>query len=140
MAGRSISSGYDGRQDGIRALELPAIEVFENKYADKDYEVELVLPEFNSVCPLTGLHDFGRVVIRYAPGKWCAEMKSLKLYITAYRTLGIFQEHAANKILEDFVAAVAPRRAALEARFNPRGGIETVVRCAWEPKKRSRGA
>ena len=131
MAGPTISSEYDGRQDHIRGLALPAIEVFENKYPDRDYEVELVLPEFNSICPLTGLPDFGRITIRYAPGKWCAEMKSLKLYITAYRTVGIFQEHAANKILEDFVAAVAPRRAALEARFNPRGGIETVVRCAW---------
>ncbi len=138
MSGPHISSAYDGRQDHIRALALPAIEVFENKYPDKRYEVELDMPEFNSICPLTGLPDFAHIVIRYEPDKWCAEMKSLKLYFTAYRSVGIFQEHAANKILEDFVKAVAPHRAALEARFNSRGGIGTVVRCTWERKKTAR--
>ena len=128
-----ISEEYEGRQEEIRDLKLPPIEVWENKYRDRSYEVELVIPEFNSICPLTGLPDFGTVTIRYEPDRWCAELKSFKLYITAYRNVGIFQEHAANKILEDFVAAVNPRRADLEAVFNVRGGIKTVVRCSWRP-------
>lgn len=125
----AISGDYDGRQEQIRELILPTIEVWQNKYPDKEYEVELVIEEFNSICPLTGLPDFGMITIRYGPEQWCAELKSFKLYITAYRSVGIFQEHAANKILEDFVAAVHPRWAALEATFNVRGGITTVVRC-----------
>jgi 7-cyano-7-deazaguanine reductase len=127
------SPAYDGRQDGIRDLALPPIEVWENKYADRAYEVELVVGEFNSICPLTGLPDFGTVTIRYAPARWCAELKAFKLYVTAYRTVGIFQEHAANRILDDFVEAVRPRWADLEAVFNVRGGIKTVVRCSWRP-------
>ncbi len=126
-----VSPDYNGRQEQIRELVLPAIEVWQNKYPEKEYEVELVVAEFNSICPFTGLPDFGTVTIRYGPGQWCAELKSFKLYVTAYRNLGIFQEHAANKILEDFVAAVKPRWAALEATFNVRGGIGTVVRCAY---------
>lgn len=127
----SLSKDYDGRQDDIRNLSLPAIEVWENKYTDRDYEVTLVMPEFNAICPLTGLPDFGTIEIRYIPGQWCAEMKSLKLYITAYRTVGIFQEHAANKILDDFVAAVRPRKVFLKATFNARGGMGTIVNCEW---------
>lgn len=131
MTEPQVSAAYDGRQDTVRALALGPIEVFENKYADRDYEVELACPEYNAICPLTGLPDFGTITLRYVPDRWCAELKSFKLYLTAYRTVGIFQEHAASKILDDFVAAVKPRRAALEARFRPRGGIETVVRLAW---------
>ena len=131
MGKPTVSDSYEGRQEDIRQLELPPIEVWENKYPDKEYEVELVVGEFNSLCPLTGLPDFGTIVLKYAPATWCAELKSFKLYITAYRTIGIFQEHAANRILEDFVAAVSPRWAEIEARFNVRGGITTVVRCSW---------
>ena len=126
-----LSHDYEGKQESIRDLSLPPIEVWENKYPDKEYEVELVVPEFNSICPFTGLPDFGTITLKYGPGTWCGELKAFKLYITAYRTIGIFQEHAANKILEDFVAAVKPRWAELEATFNARGGITTIVRCAW---------
>ena len=132
----AVSEGYEGRQEEIRNLALPPIEVWQNKYPDADYEVELIVPEFNSICPLTGLPDFGTVTIRYGPDAWCAELKSFKLYITAYRTVGIFQEHAANKILEDFVSAVAPRWVDLEASFNPRGGIKTVVRRSYRRETR----
>ena len=133
MDGPRISAEYDGRQEGIRSLALPPIEVWENKYPENDYEVELSCPEFNAICPLTGLPDFGTIRIVYCPDRWCAELKSFKLYVTAYRTVGIFQEHAANKILEDFVRAVRPRWATLVADFNVRGGIGTVVRCSWRP-------
>lgn len=133
-----ISAEYEGRQDGIRELALPPIEVWENKYAEKRCEVELIATEFNSICPLTGLPDFGTIKISYCPDKWCAELKSFKFYINSYRTLGIFQEHAANKILEDFVAAVRPRWAELEASFNVRGGIKTVVRCSFRTRAGSR--
>jgi len=136
MTEPKIARDYEGRQEGVRQLELPPIEVWENKYADRDYEIELVMPEFNAICPKTGLPDFGTIRLRYCPDRWCAELKSFKLYITAYRNIGIFQEHAANKILEDFVRWVKPRWAELEAVFNVRGGIETRIRCAW-PQERT---
>ena len=131
MTSPNISSDYNGRQEEIRTLTLPPLEVWENKYPEKKYEIELVSSEFNSICPLTGLPDFGTITIVYVPGKWCAELKSFKLYMTAYREIGIFQEHAANRILEDFVAAVMPKRIRLEAAFTARGGITTRVRCSW---------
>ncbi len=130
----AISAAYEGRQETIRELALPPIEVWENKYPDREYVVELIAGEFNSICPLTGLPDFGTVTIRYAPARWCAELKAFKLYLTAYRNVGIFQEHAANRILDDFVGAVAPRWAELVAEFNLRGGIKTIVRCEYRPR------
>ncbi len=127
----NVSSEYSGKQDAIRTLKLPPLEVWENQYQDKRYEIELCSPEFNSICPLTGLPDFGTITITYEPRKWCVELKSFKFYMTAYRTIGIFQEHAANRILSDFVEAVQPAWIRLEAFFTARGGITTKVRCSW---------
>ncbi|MBN1422074.1 MAG: NADPH-dependent 7-cyano-7-deazaguanine reductase QueF [Planctomycetes bacterium] len=132
-AGRSP---YAGLQERVRDIDLPPIETVENKYADRDYTVRLEAPEFNSVCPKTGLPDFATIRIEYVPDRRLAEMKSFKLYITAYRDVGIFQEHAANRILDDFVRAVAPREASLEAFFHPRGGIHTSIRCAYRRRGR----
>jgi 7-cyano-7-deazaguanine reductase len=119
--------GYDDLQGGIRSHKLPEIDTFANIYSDRDYTVELEILEFNSICPKTGLPDFGEIRIEYVPDKLCAETKSLKLYITAFRDLGIFQENAVNRVLDDFVRQVRPRTVTITGDFNPRGGIGTTV-------------
>ncbi len=118
---------YENLQQHIRDLKLPEIETFENLYADRDYHIRLEIEEFNSICPKTGLPDFATILIDYVPGRRCAELKSLKLYITAYRNVGIFQENATNRILDDFVKWVEPRSAVVTGLFNARGGIATRV-------------
>jgi 7-cyano-7-deazaguanine reductase len=100
---------------------LPDIECFENQFPG--YEIRLDFPEFTSVCPRTGLPDFGTIVIRYQPGKWVLETKSLKLYLNAYRNLGIFTENVVNRVLASVVKAAKPRWVVVEGIFDARGGI-----------------
>ena len=109
---------------GIKA-DLPAIETWPNQYPD--YEITVEIPEYNAICPKTGLPDFGHLTIRYVPDKLCLELKSLKLYIVAYRNLGIFYENAVNRILEDCVAASKPKGMVVTGRFSSRGGISSTV-------------
>jgi 7-cyano-7-deazaguanine reductase len=118
---------YEGLQGGIRRLKTPEIEVWENKYPDKEYVVQLEVPEFTCICPKTGLPDFAVLTIEYSPAKYCVELKSFKMYATFFRNIGIFHEHLVNKMLEDFVRAVCPRWARIKGVFNPRGGITTTV-------------
>lgn len=116
--------------------KLPAIETFPNQFPD--YEIRIEVPEFTSVCPKTGLPDFGVLDIRYIPDKLCLELKSLKMYLLGYRNLGIFYENAVNRILEDIVAACRPVQATVIGEFNPRGGIISVVEAHFpRGKKRS---
>ena len=103
------------------------IEVIKNKYSQKDYTVNIEFPEFTCVCPRTGLPDFATIKIEYIPDKLIVELKSLKLYFTAYRNVGTFHESAVNKILDDFVSACEPRSAKVVGEFNVRGGIKTSV-------------
>jgi 7-cyano-7-deazaguanine reductase len=122
---------------GVKA-KLPEIETWPNQYPD--YEIEIVMPEFTSVCPKTGLPDFGRIVLRYVPHQLCLELKSYKMYLLAYRDLGIFQENAVNRVLRDVVKAAKPVRATVVGEFTPRGGLATVVTAAWaRPRRASRG-
>lgn len=113
---------------GLKA-RLPKIAVFPNQFPD--YEITIEIPEFTSVCPLTGLPDFGTITIRYVPRRRCLELKSLKEYVLAYRNLGIFYENAVNRILEDVVRACRPVRASVRGEFNPRGGIKSVVEARY---------
>ena len=106
-------------------VELPKIETFSNQFPD--YEIKIDIPEFTSVCPITGLPDFGTIVIRYVPKEHCLELKSLKMYVLAYRNLGIFYENAVNRILDDVVKACKPVKASVVGEFNPRGGIKSVI-------------
>jgi 7-cyano-7-deazaguanine reductase len=115
---------------------LPAIEIFANQFPD--YEIIIEIPEFTSVCPMTGLPDFGTITIRYTPAAKVLELKSLKEYILAYRNLGIFYENAVNRILEDVVKACRPVRAVVTGDFNPRGGIRSIVEARW-PRRRGKG-
>lgn len=105
--------------------KLPEIGTFPNQY--KKYEVMIEIPEFTSVCPKTGLPDFGKITIKYLPKKKCLELKSLKMYILAYRNLGIFSENVVNRMLEDIVKACQPEKAEVSGIFNPRGGIDITV-------------
>jgi 7-cyano-7-deazaguanine reductase len=104
---------------------LPRIETFPNQFPD--YEIKIEIPEFTSVCPKTGLPDFGIITLSYIPRKHCLELKSIKNYILAYRNLGIFYENAVNRILEDIVKACKPVAATVRGEFNPRGGMKSMV-------------
>jgi 7-cyano-7-deazaguanine reductase len=105
--------------------ELPAIETWPSSYAD--YEIAVEIPEYNAICPKTGLPDFGHLTLRYTPDRLCLELKSLKLYIVAYRNVGIFYENAVNRILRDCVAAAKPKSMTLTGVFSSRGGISSRV-------------
>jgi 7-cyano-7-deazaguanine reductase len=107
------------------------LETFPNQHPGRDYVIEIVCPEFTSMCPKTGQPDFGTITYRYIPEATCVELKSLKLYLQRYRNQGIFYENVTNRLLDDFVAACQPRRATVVACFTPRGGISTTVTCEY---------
>ena len=107
------------------------LEVFDNQYPNRDYQIEIVCPEFTSVCPKTGQPDFGTLIFTYSPDRQCIELKSLKLYLQKFRNEGIFYEHVTNSILDDFVASVQPREVTLTAEFTPRGGISSTIIARW---------
>lgn len=103
------------------------LETFENQFPDRNYTIQIVCPEFTSVCPKTGQPDFGTLTFTYTPDRLCVELKSLKMYLQRFRNEGAFYEHVTNRILDDFVAVLHPRRVTLEAAFTARGGITTTV-------------
>lgn len=125
MKATSMSTYSD--REAARGLRdpLPAIETWPNRFPG--CEITISCPEFTSVCPKTGLPDFGTITVRYRPEGKCLELKSLKLYLQAYRNLGIFYENAVNRILGDIIAAAAPREISVTGSFRPRGGLDTVV-------------
>jgi 7-cyano-7-deazaguanine reductase len=108
------------------------LETFPNQFADREYEIEIVCPEFTAVCPKTGQPDFGTITIGYVPSAVCLELKSLKLYLQGYRNRGIFYEHSINAILDDLVAACQPRRMVVIGQFTPRGGISSRITARYE--------
>jgi 7-cyano-7-deazaguanine reductase len=114
------------------------LETFPNRHPGRDYSIEIVCPEFTSLCPKTGQPDFATIRVSYVPDRLCVELKSLKLYLFAYRDQGIFYEHVTNVILDDLVAAVKPRSMVVEGAFNVRGGISTTVRATYERQRRRR--
>jgi len=115
--------------------KFPEIETWPNQYPG--YEIVVDDPEFTSVCPKTGLPDFGQLTIRYMPEKSCLELKSLKEYLQSYRNLGIFQENIVNRVLEDVVKWARPVWAEVKGDFRPRGGISTTIVARWpRPKGR----
>ena len=123
----SCKSSYEGLQKNVRGLKTPQLEVWENQYPDKDYNIVIDIPEFTCICPKTGLPDFAFIKIEYSPREYCIELKSLKMYTISFRNIGIFHEHLINKFMEDFVKVCKPRRAKITGIFNPRGGITTTV-------------
>jgi 7-cyano-7-deazaguanine reductase len=123
-------------QSGVKA-KLPEIETWPNQY-ETGYEIEIVMPEFTSICPRTGLPDHGTLTLRYVPDKRCLELKSLKMYTLAYRNLGIFQENVVNRTLADVVKATRPISATVVGEFTPRGGVYTKITADWSRGKRAR--
>jgi len=122
---------YEGLQEDIRNLKTPKIDVWKNKYPDKEYAIRIETDEFTCICPKTGLPDFAKIKIEYIPDKYCIELKSFKLYLVSYRNVGVFHEHVTNKMLEDFVKAAKPRSAQITGEFSLRGGIKTTVTREW---------
>ncbi len=120
-------------QAGARA-DLPEIETWPNQFGE--YEIEIEMPEFTSVCPKTGLPDSGTLRLIYIPNRRCLELKSLKMYTLAFRNLGIFQENVVNRMLADIVKAADPIEATVIGNFAPRGGISTRVSATYKKKKR----
>ena len=108
------------------------IETFPNPKPERDYEIAIECPEFTSVCPKTGLPDFGTITIRYVPDELCLELKALKYYLIDFRNRGIFYEAVTNEILDDLVAACQPRRMTIAGEFSVRGGISTTVTATFE--------
>jgi 7-cyano-7-deazaguanine reductase len=117
-------------------VPLPKLQCFQNQF--KNYEIAISIPEYTSICPRSGLPDFGTITIRYTPDRWCVELKSLKMYILAYRNLGIFYENAVNRILRDFVKASKPIQAVVTGEFNVRGGMRSIIEACY-PAKGTRG-
>ncbi|KAF0248690.1 MAG: 7-cyano-7-deazaguanine reductase [bacterium] len=125
-----MSTGYTEKEAiaGIDAV-LPEIECWPNQF--KGYEIEIEIPEFTSICPKTGLPDFGTITIRYEPDNYCVELKSFKQYFLEYRNLGIFYENVINRVLNDFVKACQPVWAEVTGEFTPRGGIRSRAKVRY---------
>ena len=113
---------------------LPDIETWPNQFPN--YEIEIAIPEFTSVCPKTGLPDFGTITVRYVPNKLCLELKSFKEYTLAYRNLGIFYENVVNRFLKDIVETVKPVSIEVMGEFTPRGGLQSTITASWSKGKR----
>ncbi len=111
------------------------LETFANPNPKRDYSIEIICPEFTSVCPVTAQPDFGTMTITYTPEAKCVELKSLKQYLQQFRNEGIYYEAATNRILDDLLAVVQPRRMKIVAAFTPRGGITTNVTAEYAAKK-----
>ena len=131
----STSFGYtQGQAQSVKNIKLPEIESWENQYR-RDYTIKIVHPEFTSVCPKTGLPDFGTITIEYIPGKLCLELKSLKYYFLQYRNCGIFMENIANRVLDDVVKAIKPKSCTVTGDFTPRGGLSSIIVATYKAKK-----
>jgi len=112
-------------------MSSSTLEIFPNPRPEREYEITISCPEFTSVCPMTGLPDFGEIRITYVPAATCVELKSLKYYMLEFRNRGIFYEAVTNQILDDLVAAIAPRRMTVLGTFSARGGISTSVSASF---------
>jgi 7-cyano-7-deazaguanine reductase len=128
-------SEYEHLQDNIDSLDLGKVDSVSFPYAGSSTVITIETDEFTSVCPKTGLPDFGKITIHYLPDEKIIELKSLKLYLHRYRNVGIFQENAVNKILNDLVKSASPRFMVVTGEFNPRGGIRTRISARYEKDK-----
>ena len=128
MRKKALPEYTDHAASGIEA-PLPEIECWDNQFPN--YEITVTIPEYTAVCPKTGLPDFGTIVIHYMPDELCLELKSLKMYINAYRDVGIFYENAVNRILKDIVRACKPKWATVRGEFHARGGMSSTIEAKY---------
>jgi 7-cyano-7-deazaguanine reductase len=119
----------------VQSPAADQLETFPNPAPGRDYTIEIVCPEFTSLCPMTGQPDFGTITYTYTPGDRCVELKSLKLYLQRFRNQGIFYESVVNRLLDDFVKACGPLRCRVVGAFTPRGGITTTVTTRYEASR-----
>jgi 7-cyano-7-deazaguanine reductase len=124
----------DDLKRGQREIQESKLEVFDNKYPHRDYEITITNPEFCCLCPRTGYPDFAVIEVRYIPDQYCIELKSFKLFINKFRDRGIFHEEATNEILEELVKVCRPRFMSITGDFNPRGNIHTMVKAEYRAK------
>jgi len=124
-------SGLIIEETPTEAMNLPELDSFEYKYKGKEIRINFTCPEFTAICPFSDFPDFATIKIEYVPHHLCVELKSLKLYINAYRDKKIFHEHVVNRILDDFVHACDPMAVDIEGDFNIRGNIKTVIRASY---------
>jgi 7-cyano-7-deazaguanine reductase len=124
-------SGLLIEETPTEAMNLPELDSFEYKYKGKEIRINFTCPEFTAICPFSDFPDFATIKIEYVPHHLCVELKSLKLYINAYRDKKIFHEHVVNRILDDFVHACDPLAVDIEGDFNMRGNIKTVIRASY---------
>ena len=124
-------SGLIIQETPTEAMNLPELDSFEYKYKGKEIRINFTCPEFTAICPFSDFPDFATIKIEYVPHHLCVELKSLKLYINAYRDKKIFHEHVVNRILDDFVHACDPLAVDIEGDFNIRGNIKTVIRASY---------
>ncbi|HZV12406.1 MAG TPA: preQ(1) synthase [Candidatus Kapabacteria bacterium] len=117
-------------------MSTDLLEVFPNAYPQRDYTISHVNPEFTSVCPKTGLPDFGTITVNYVPDKICVELKALKMYYLQYRNYGAFYESVINMILDDLVKVCKPRSMEVIGEFSTRGGLNSTVIATYTKKKR----
>ncbi|MEO6484234.1 MAG: preQ(1) synthase [Pyrinomonadaceae bacterium] len=129
---RINSQGLEIRPTPRSEMNLFPLDSFPYEFPGKEIWVEFEIPEFTAVCPFSDFPDFAVIRLKYVPNQLCIELKSLKLYINAFRDVKVFHEHVINIILEDFVAACDPVKAEIEGDFHVRGNIKTVVRSAYE--------
>ena len=116
----------------MTADSAAVLQVFENSYPQRDYTIEIVCPEFTSVCPKTGQPDFGELTLTYVPDQKCVELKSLKLYLQQFRNEGIFYENVTNRILDDLISTLQPREMTLVSEWTPRGGISSRIIASYK--------
>jgi 7-cyano-7-deazaguanine reductase len=130
MAARIIMASYTDQhaRAGINT-KLPKLDVWPNHFPG--YRITTTFPEYTSICPKTGMPDYGTIIIEYEPRKWCLELKALKIYLLAYRNLGIFYENSVNRMLRDIIAATRPVWCTVRGEFTPRGGLTTNVEARW---------
>ncbi len=132
MVDKYAESRFDIYSEENIATEL--LETVEYSYPGRRTEIEIIFPEFTSVCPWTGLPDFGTITIQYIPRHACIEFKSLKYYLTSFRNVGILQEHVVNRILDDLKKIASPISMTITGEFNPRGGMKSVLTASF-PKE-----
>jgi 7-cyano-7-deazaguanine reductase len=120
--------------EGVEKIDVRALETIAYEYPGKDVVIDIETNEFTAVCPYSGLPDFGTIKVHYIPTKHLIELRSLKYYLLSYRSVGIYQEHAVNRILKDLVACCKPKWMQVIADYNIRGGIHTVASVEWGRK------
>jgi 7-cyano-7-deazaguanine reductase len=124
-------SGLIIEETPIKEMNLPELDTFQYQYKGSEINISFTCPEFTAICPFSDFPDFATIKIDYIPNELCVELKSLKLYINAFRSVKIFHEHVVNRILEDFVRACDPNSVDIEGDFNIRGNIKTVIRASF---------